>query len=314
MRLASKVKRQAVRQTGAERQLPLARRRILVADDDTPFARRLCQYLIQQGFDCRVTATVSEAMRVVEAWAPDTVFVDLMLPETNALTLCKFLRGPEKRTKPVIIVISRHALPQGIETMRRAGASHFLEKPFALEEALRLIQPEDEPATPRDATLKELHLLNLFLKQALSGEQDVNAILYNLMRMISLKIHALRSSLIQCLNEDTGLVLASNDDEHVRGLPLQLSGYPEVREVRRTLRPLIIRDVATSDILAPVRAKLAARNFETLAVFPVLRRGRFFGVLSLRMEHKEKPEIFYIEQFGGVCSRIISLAIAAANP
>ena len=131
--------------------------------------------------------------------------------------------------------------------------------------------------------------------------------------MISLKVHAARCSFIQCLNEDTGLVLASNDDENVQGLPIQLAQYPEIREVRRTRLPLIIPNIRTSDILAPVKSQLARTPFETLAVFPVFCRGQFYGVMSLRMDQKDKVEMFYIEKFGQVCSQIISLAIGTST-
>ena len=154
------------------------RHRVLVADDDTPFARRLSDYLWDHGFECRVTNTISEAKEIVEYWHPDSVFVDLMLPETNALSLCKFIQSKPLKKVPKIIVMSKQTLAQGIETMRRAGAAHYLVKPFSLEDAIRVVHTGQVPVVVAEkpiiggATIKELHLLNLFLKQAMAGEKD----------------------------------------------------------------------------------------------------------------------------------------------
>lgn len=266
--------------------------------------------------ECRLAISISEAKDVIEYWQPDSVFVELMLPETNALSLCRFIQTKSLKKIPQIIVMSKHSQPQGIETMRRAGAAHYLVKPFSFEDALHTIVPksigsEIEPQIGggSESTIMELHLLNLFLQQAVQGECSQSR-LFNLMRMISIKVHALRCSFIKVLDEDNGLVLASNDDETVQGLPLKLAQYPEIREVFRTKKPLIIPNIATSDILAPVKGLIAKTPYETLAIFPVFCRGQFHGVMSLRMEQKQRAEIYYIEKFGLVCSQILSLAMS----
>lgn len=292
------------------------KRRVLIADSDSQLARKMSDFFWSQGMECRLALTISEAKEIVEYWHPDAVFVDLMLPETNALSLCRFIQSKPLKKIPQVIVMSKHSQPQGIETMRRAGASHFLVKPFTFEDAFHAIMPKVEhreeirPSSAPEAAIMELHLLNLFLQQALRGDGDSQSRLYNLLRMISMKVHALRCSFIKVLDEDNGIVLASNDDEKIQGLPLKLAQYPEVRQVLNTKKPLIIPNIATSDILASVRNILQKTPYETMALFPVFCRGQFLGVLSLRMEQKQRGEIYYIEKFGLVCSQILSLALS----
>lgn len=299
------------------------RHRILVADDDTPFARRLCDYLRDHGFEVRVSARISECKEIVEFWNPDTVFIDLLLPETNALSLFRFIQTRNLRTKPRLVVMSRQSTLEGIEQMRKAGAAHYLVKPFSLEDAFRAVNMGGDEIMPpvsvppvvalqtpvKSEAMKELHLLNLFLKQAMTpvdGEPN----LHNLMRMMNIKVKAIRTSLVQCLNHETGIVLASNDDESVQGLPLNLLQYPEIQEVRRHLRTVIIPNVRTCDIMALVQEHLNLTPYETILLFPVFQFGTFFGVMSVRMEQKDPLELFYAEKFGNVCAQIISLAIA----
>lgn len=297
------------------------RHKVLVADDDPTFTRRLCEFLREHGFEVRHVTSVSDAKNAVEFWHPDSVFIDLMLPETNALSLFKFMQTRTLSKIPRVIVMSKQTLPQGIETMRRAGATDYLVKPFPFDEVFRVIDVGQivEPARSSDerpglahfgGDLKELHLVGLLLKQAQQGGATPTS-LYNLTRMVGLKVQALRCSLIRCIDENAGLVVASNDDENIQGLPLRLQNYPEIREVRKTGRPLVISNIRTSSLLAPVRGRLEKTPYESLAVFPLYRGGEFYGVLSLRMEQQDKVATEYTEKFGTVCSQIISLAIAA---
>jgi CheY-like chemotaxis protein len=289
--------------------------RVLIADDDTHFARRLGDYLADHGYESRVVRTVSEAKEALQFWRPNSIFINLLLPETNAISIVKFISTKMSTFKPRIAIMSKQALPEAVDQLKRAGAEHYLLKPFALEDALEVVTTEPEKerdltehTNPGIVSLKELHLLNLILKQAMLDSDSENR-LFNLMRMINIKVKAMRCSMIRCLNDETGMVLASNDDESIQGHPIALAEYPEITEVRRRNNSLVIPNVRTSDILAPVHHKMHNLPYETMALFPIHRRGRFFGVLSLRMEQKAPIDITYIEKFGQVCSQIISLSI-----
>lgn len=287
---------------------------MLVADHELAFARRLAEYFFEHGFEARVTTTVAETKQLIEAWTPDTVFLESMLPDGNAIGIFKFLNSKNLSKVPKVIVMSSQSLPQGVEQMREAGASHYLVKPFSNDEAFRAVSAVVEQAADAEranlqlgpGTIKELHLLNLFLKQATTAEADEHG-LYNLMRMINLKVKAVRSSLIQVRANDKARVLASNDDQRLSNLEIDLNKYPEVREVARTHQPVIVPNVRSSELMADV----GPLQYETIMVFPVFRYGTFFGALSLRMEQRDPIEIFYVEKFGQVCSQILGLAIGA---
>ena len=299
------------------------RRRLLIADDDTILARPLAEFFTTQGWDCRICYTVSTAKEIIEFWHPDAILVDLLLPRTNALSMLKYISSKPLLRKPRVVVMSKQSLAKGITAVQKAGASGYLLKPFLFDDALRSVDPskarpiikaeKPDSKIQLDATtqvmLKELHLVSLFLKQALDDRKPSEN-LFNLMRMVSLKVKAVRCSFIRITNPDTGVVMASNDDVSVQGLPIQLNKYPEIREVMRTLRVLIIPNVKSSELMAPVRELMAHTNFETIAVFPIFMHGKFFGVTSLRMEQRDSAQMFYIDHFGQVTAQIISLTMA----
>jgi DNA-binding response OmpR family regulator len=299
------------------------RRRILIADDDAHFARRFGEIMYDHGFEAKVVRTVSEAKNCVQFWNPEVVFVNFVLPETNAMSLVKFIQknGYAKRTR--VIVMSKQAMPQAVEHLRRAGVDNYLLKPFPLEDAINLaadrptaaelddktdeIFPTEVEPTPQPAMVRELHLLNLLMKQAQSGESSTR--LFNLLRMINLKIRGLRSSLIRCINADTAEVMASNDDMKMSGYLLQMRDYPEIAEVRRRKEPVVIMNARTDQIMQSVHGKLAQTPYVTIVLFPVFRFNQFYGVLSLRMQQKDTSDVVYIEKYGQVCSQIISMTI-----
>lgn len=299
------------------------RRRILIADDDAHFARRFGEIMYDHGFEAKVVRTVSEAKNCVQFWNPEVVFVNFVLPETNAMSLVKFIQknGYAKRTR--VIVMSKQAMPHAVEHLRRAGVDNYLLKPFPLEDAINLaadrptaaelddktdeIFPTEVEPTPQPVMVRELHLLNLLMKQAQSGESSTR--LFNLLRMINLKIRGLRSSLIRCINADTAEVMASNDDMKMSGYLLQMRDYPEIAEVRRRKGPVVIMNARTDQIMQSVHGKLAQTPYVTIVLFPVFRFNQFYGVLSLRMQQKDTSDVVYIEKYGQVCSQIISMTI-----
>ncbi len=324
----------------------VVKERILVADDDAHMCRRLGDYLLKHGYEVKTAQNVSQAKEAIDYWHPDAIFVDLSLPPSYAASLLKFVAT--RLIKPKVILMARQSNAQGAEQLAKSVSCPFIIKPFSLEDALRALKPqpvvaapkpkagtkkaeetpEDKPTFLRNGELfipekfnpreldpttrvmiKELHLMNLFLKQAMDHRKPEDN-LFNLMRMVSLKTKAERCSFIQCKDENTGVVLASNDDPKVRNLKIQLKQYPEVIEAMRSLKAVIVPHVPTSKLMAPVRDLISNKKFETIAVFPIFLTGKFFGVTSLRMKERDAKELYYVDQFGQIASQIIALSFA----
>jgi hypothetical protein len=172
--------------------------------------------------------------------------------------------------------------------------------------------PRQAESSPVETTAdwdSELHMIRLFLRRATSA-LDGEAGLFQLLEMINLKVKGLRCSLIRCQGNGRARVLASNDDRQLRDLEINLRHYPEIRELRRTLAPVIIPDVRSAELLRPVQARLENTAFTSLVLLPVFRCGVFFGALSLRLDRRAADELAGIEEFGAVCAQILSLAIA----
>jgi two-component system OmpR family response regulator len=106
---------------------------ILVVDDDVQILELVARFLRSSGFTVR-TARDGHEMKVSLAESPaDLIVLDLMLPGTNGLDLCRELR----KTSPVPVVM---LTAKGDEVDRitglEVGADDYLAKPFNPRELL----------------------------------------------------------------------------------------------------------------------------------------------------------------------------------
>jgi DNA-binding response OmpR family regulator len=83
--------------------------------------------------------SADEAMDYLHQRQPDLLFLDIVMPEKDGLTLLKELRGlPQHRHTPVIMVTSKD-YDQDRAEARELGALEFLLKPLRMREIREVI-------------------------------------------------------------------------------------------------------------------------------------------------------------------------------
>jgi DNA-binding response OmpR family regulator len=105
---------------------------VLVVDDEPIVRDVVVRYLRRDGYETREAATGDEARRILEAGeSPELVVLDVMLPGTDGLELCRWIRS--RSELPVIMLTAR-----GEETDRivglELGADDYVTKPFSPRE------------------------------------------------------------------------------------------------------------------------------------------------------------------------------------
>ncbi|MEM6533596.1 MAG: PAS domain S-box protein [Myxococcota bacterium] len=85
-------------------------------------------------------------------------------------------------------------------------------------------------------------------------------------------------------DEDVGYVVLEHSNDTLGNLVVRLADYPELQEVIRTQRPIVIEDVLDDRLLQGVRSKIEkAKNVHRSALlFPLVRKERVVGALFLR--------------------------------
>ena len=101
---------------------------VLVVEDDPGIATQLVRGLSRDGYRVEHVLTGSEALARGE---PDVVLLDLELPDSDGVHVCRRLR---ERSRAAIIVVTAHGEEADRVAALDAGADDYLVKPFANEE------------------------------------------------------------------------------------------------------------------------------------------------------------------------------------
>lgn len=110
--------------------------RVLIADDDPQGVELLEAYLSDTDYERQTAADGEETLAKVQAWQPDLILLDVMMPKISGFEVCKRLRAdPKTRTTAVLMVT---ALDQQADVERAvdAGTDDFITKPINQAELL----------------------------------------------------------------------------------------------------------------------------------------------------------------------------------
>ncbi len=105
--------------------------KVLVIDDE-PNIRELVQVALSF-HGCTVTtgATGEEALRLADAWDPDLIVLDVLLPGIDGFEVCRQLRAAANDV-PVIFLTARDATADTV-TGLTIGGDDYITKPFSVE-------------------------------------------------------------------------------------------------------------------------------------------------------------------------------------
>jgi CheY-like chemotaxis protein len=117
--------------------------KILIADDDPSIVRLLADHCARMGFDVDTASNGIQALLKASRTKPDTLVIDVNMPEVDGLSVCAHLLDPDRA--PVnVIVITGSRDPDTLERCEGFGAHYARKGPNFwddLEAALAEIHP-----------------------------------------------------------------------------------------------------------------------------------------------------------------------------
>ncbi|MDP4075642.1 response regulator [Acidovorax sp. A1169] len=111
---------------------------VLIVDDDAGIRELAAQYLRKQGLQVTVAADGRQMRAVLAGTRIDLLVLDLMLPGTDGIALCRELRSPGAPALPIIMLTARSDEADRILGLE-LGADDYVTKPFAARELLARI-------------------------------------------------------------------------------------------------------------------------------------------------------------------------------
>ncbi|MFF7644284.1 response regulator [Streptomyces canus] len=118
--------------------------RVLLVEDDEPVAQSLRRGLIRYGFEVEWVSTGAAALGHQSPY--DVVLLDLGLPDTDGLDVCKELR--ERGDVPIIVISARSDETDRVVGLE-LGADDYVTKPFGVREVIARIRAVMRRAQPR---------------------------------------------------------------------------------------------------------------------------------------------------------------------
>src|SRR5436190_5667101 len=104
---------------------------VLVVDDEPTIRDVVVQYLQREGYATLEAGDGDAARELLERERPSLVVLDLMLPGTDGLALCRWIR--ERSQLPVIMLTARSEEADRIVGLE-LGADDYVTKPFSPRE------------------------------------------------------------------------------------------------------------------------------------------------------------------------------------
>jgi two-component system response regulator MprA len=108
--------------------------RVLVVEDDERVRDAVARALRFEGYEVDTAVDGVDGLDATARVEPDVIVLDVLMPGTDGLTVCRRLRERGDQT-PVLMLTARHEVTDRVAGLD-AGADDYLVKPFALDELL----------------------------------------------------------------------------------------------------------------------------------------------------------------------------------
>ena len=219
------------------------RPRVLVVDDEPSIVEVLEHNLLREGFEVHTAGDGRDGLARCRELVPDVLLLDLMLPGTDGLTVCRQLRADPKTAGVRIILITA----KGEETDEivgfSMGADDYVTKPFRvrplMERVKALVRRPAEEADRENKDRIELGglVIDRISHQVALGEEELTLtptefrILWTLMRQPRRTYS--RSELLDVSRGEDANSLERTIDVHVRSLRKKLGPVADQVETVR---------------------------------------------------------------------------------
>lgn len=134
--------------------------KILIIDDDIDILAVLKANIELHGYEVLTAKNWNEGYALIKENRPDLLILDLTLPDSDGLTICKEIRQ-ERLHFPIIMLTARDKLSDKIIGLE-SGADDYIVKPFETLELLARIKAclrRTKPST----TLDKIQIKDLFI-------------------------------------------------------------------------------------------------------------------------------------------------------
>ncbi|HVV54034.1 MAG TPA: response regulator transcription factor, partial [Mucilaginibacter sp.] len=126
---------------------------VCLIEDEQKVAAFICKGLEEEGYKVKTAGDGSAAQQLLQGEKFDLLILDVMLPDTSGIELCRRIREKDSTT-PILMLTALNQVHDKVSGLK-AGADDYLVKPFHFSELLARI----EALLRRNKNKEDDHLL-----------------------------------------------------------------------------------------------------------------------------------------------------------
>jgi DNA-binding NtrC family response regulator len=130
----------------------IPKKRVLLIDDEAR-VRAALKSVLEPSYEILQAADAREGLTVFRTEGPDLVLLDVVLPDTDGLSVLQAIRS-ESKAVPIIMLTGTKSIKTAVDAMK-LGAADYLSKPFDIEE-LRITVDRAVNASELEREVKRL--------------------------------------------------------------------------------------------------------------------------------------------------------------
>ncbi|MDO4323562.1 MAG: response regulator transcription factor [Lachnospiraceae bacterium] len=115
----------------------IARQKILIVDDDENISELISLYLTKEFYDTKIVYDGESALREFDAFQPNLVLLDLMLPGIDGYQVCREIR--QRSNTPIIMLSAKGEVFDKVLGLE-LGADDYIIKPFDSKELVARVK------------------------------------------------------------------------------------------------------------------------------------------------------------------------------
>jgi two-component system cell cycle response regulator len=254
---------------------------ILVIDHDS-FSRTVLIDKLYRDYHVFAVASGTEAIDLAQHQPMDLILLDIEMPEGNGAEICSLLKETNTTKYTPLILLSSCSQKEDIINGLDAGADDYMTKPVCESELLARIDTHLRTKDYYADLEKEDLLMLLELTEIISVTRNPKRILTIIVEKMVAAIDVSRCSIIGLNVGGELIVKASSDLPDGREIKIDLEKYPEIEKALVTQQPVVLQDIHTDPIMAPVRDKIQGLSDHAIFVVPIIKKQNVIGTFFLR--------------------------------
>ena len=114
--------------------------KIMIVDDELDFREMLDLMMKKEGYETEMTVNGSEFLEKVEAFQPDLVTLDVMMPGLTTSEILKKLKEKKSNPKIILLTVVRYSEEEKKKIFEMGNIVDYVTKPFEIDDLMDSIK------------------------------------------------------------------------------------------------------------------------------------------------------------------------------